>query len=129
MKKIIFTIAIVFMFAACDPMDSNYIDYLHNIRVYSPTVINLRHIDTYRTVELMWNNPQSDVVEHIKIAWDGGIEKDTAVITPGIVNYYKIENMDIRGYTISVYTVDKYGNLSIPQTVNAFPSGTDVEDI
>ena len=116
------------MFAACGPMDSNYVDYLHNVRVYSPTVMNLTHIDSYRTVELMWDNPQSDAIEHIKITWNIG-ERDTAVVTPEIVDYYKIENMEVRGYTISVYTIDKYGNLSIPQTVNAFPSGTDVEDI
>ena len=128
MKKIIPILTIAFTLVACDSMDDNYIDYLHNIKVYSPAVMNLRNIDTYRTVELMWDNPQSDIIQHIAITWDAG-ENDTVVITPEIVDYYKIENMEVRGYTISVYTVDKYGNLSIPRSVNAFPSGSNVEDI
>ena len=130
MKKTIFgLIASALMLAACDSMDSNYIDYLHNIKVYSPAITNLQHIDTYRMVALKWDNPQNDIIEHIKITWDIG-EKDTAVITPGIVDFYLMEDLEIRGYTISVYTIDKYGNLSVPSTVNAFPSGNnDVEDL
>ena len=122
MKKIIYTITVALALVACNSMDSNYIDYLHNIKVYSPAIMNLQHIDSYRTVELMWDNPQSDIIQHIRITWDMG-ERDTVVVTPGIVDYYKIEDMEVRGYTISVYTVDKYGNLSIPRRVNAFPSG------
>ena len=113
---------IALAFIACDSMDSNYIDYLHNIKVYSPAVINLKHIDSYRTVELMWENPKGDVAQKITITWNVG-EKDTAVIIPEMVDYYKIENMEIRGYDIAVFTIDRYDNLSVPARVNAFPSG------
>jgi hypothetical protein len=122
MKKLIFILIIAVALPACDSMDSNYVDYLHNKTVYSPAIMNLTHIDSYRTVELMWENPQSEVVQKIKIAWNIG-EKDTAVVVPELIDYYKIENMEVRGYDISVYTVDRYGNLSIPAVVSAFPSG------
>ncbi|MDR0543229.1 MAG: DUF4998 domain-containing protein [Dysgonamonadaceae bacterium] len=122
MKKIFAITGMALALAACDSMDSNYIDYLHNIKVYSPAVIHLTHIDSYRTVELMWQNPAGDVAQKIKIEWNIG-EKDTAVIIPEMVDYYKIENMEVRGYDIAVYTIDKYDNLSVPARVNAFPSG------
>ena len=38
-----------------------------------------------------------------------------------MISEYTFENMPIKGYTISVYTIDRYGNFSVPQTVNAFP--------
>jgi hypothetical protein len=129
MKKIILSLIIAaFIFIACDRMEDNYIDYLHNVKVYSPAIVNLRHVDSYRTVELMWDNPQSDIIEKIRISWDIG-ETDTAIVIPQIVDTYIMKDLDIRGYTISVFTIDKYGNLSIPRTVNAFPSGTgDIEE-
>jgi hypothetical protein len=127
MKKLFAITVIALAFAACDSMDSNYTDYLHNIKVYSPAVYNLTHIDSFRTVDLSWTNPEGDVAQQIKIEWNLG-DKDTTVVIPEMVDHYTIENMEVRGYDILVYTIDIYGNLSVPARVSVFPSGNNEEE-
>jgi hypothetical protein len=120
MKKQIIMLGILLAFSACDSMDDNYKDYLHNVQQYSPSIRNLSHLDSLNTVELFWENPSGNLAVKIKIDWG-----DDSLIIDEMVDYYKLENLEIRGYDISVYTIDRYGNLSVPVTVSAFPINSD----
>jgi hypothetical protein len=72
---------------------------------------------------LFWENPTGNLAVKIKIeVKDDSIQ---SFIIDEMVDYYKLENLEIRGYDISVYTIDKYGNLSVPATVSAFPGNSD----
>lgn len=116
MKNWLFIIGIVLAFGACDSMEDNYKDYLNNVQQYSPSIRNLTHIDSLHTIELFWENPPGDLAVKIKIDWG-----EDSIIIDEMADYYKLENLEIRGYDISVYTIDRYGNLSVPVTIAAFP--------
>lgn len=121
MKNWIYAIAIVIGFTACDSMDDNYKDYLKDIPKYSPRVTNLNAVSSYKTVELTWDNPAGSIAKKIKID-----TQDTVFIIDEMINHYKLENLEVKGYEISVYTIDSYGNSSIPTTVPAFPKGDEL---
>jgi hypothetical protein len=120
MKKIAVMTGILLACCACDSMDDNYKDYLYNVQQYSPSVRNLTHVDALGTVELFWENPPGNLAVKIKIDWEAGADTINEMI-----EYYKLENLEIRGYDISVYTIDRYGNLSVPVTVSAFPGNSE----
>jgi hypothetical protein len=117
MKKLIFILLAGCFLAACDSMDSNYRDYLKDLPQYSPRVTDLRaEIPARGTVVLTWTNPIGDTA--VKIRIDTG---DNQYETSGMVDTYTLEGLEVKGYTIAVYTLDRYGNLSVPSTVPAFP--------
>ena len=68
-------------------------------------------------INLKWENPESNLIKKIKIV----AGEDYEYISENIISEYTFENMPIKGYSISIYTIDKFGNLSVPQCVNAFP--------
>lgn len=123
MKKWIFLVILSFGFIACDSMEDNYIDYLKNVKEYSPKIQNLTKKESPHVVELFWNNPEGDLAVKIKI--DTG---ENVVLLDEMVEYYKLENLEIKNYDISIYTIDKYGNLSVPERISAFPGTSIVGD-
>lgn len=120
MKKIIYmAVALLCMLASCESMEDNYKEYLENTKQYSPAIRNLKKVESLRTIELMWENPPGDLAEKIQIIT--GDEGRDPIVIDEMVEYYKLEELEIRGYDISVYTIDKYGNYSIPVSISAFP--------
>jgi hypothetical protein len=117
MKKLIFMLLAACFLAACDSMDANYRDYLKDIPQYSPRVTNLKaEVPERGTVVLTWTNPIGDTA--VKIRIDTG---DNHYDTSGMVETYTLEGLEVKGYMIAVYTIDRYGNLSVPSTAPAFP--------
>ena len=102
----------------CTQMDDNYSSYLDDPAVYSPKVTNLNAISGLREVELMWDNPQGDVAKQIFIDY-----QDTTITIDSLVEYILITGLEIKGYDISVYTLDAFNNLSIPASISVFPNG------
>lgn len=124
MKKTIFLLILACTLMACESMDANYSDYLKEVKQYSPRVTNLKaDIPERGTIVLTWTNPIGDTAVKIKI--DTG---DNVYETNEMVNTYLLENLEVKGYTIAVYTIDRYGNLSVPTTVPAFPRPDDNEE-
>ena len=121
MKHLIYIITIIFGFTACDSMDDNYKDYLKDIPKYSPRVTNLNAVSSFQTVDLTWDNPAGNIAKKIMID-----TQDTVLIIDEMVNHYKLENLEVKGYEISVYTIDAYGNSSIPTTIPAFPKADEL---
>ena len=118
MKKLMFLVVLALSFAACDSMESNYSDYLKNIRQYSPRVTNLKaEVPEEGVIILTWTNPESELA--VKIMIDTG---DNKYEIDEMISTHRLENLEIKGYTISVYTEDKHGNLSVPAKVQTFPT-------
>jgi len=121
MKTRIFLAALILLFAACDSMESNYSDYLKEAKQYSPRVINLTaNVPENGVVDLFWDNPTSDTA--VKILIDTG---DDQYQVEEMISTYRLEGLDMKGYTIAVYTIDNTGNYSIPATVQIFPRPRD----
>lgn len=105
------------LFIGCEKMDDNYQQYISN-RIYSPKVIELTAKVGYKTALLEWKNPAGDIAKTIEIKYD-----DVVINTSELVGYYQLTELELKGYDISVFTVDQHGNRSVPAQVYIFPSG------
>ena len=120
MKKIIYILIaglIVTLLGSCESIDYNYEEYMESVQKYSPRIKNLKATTDVGVINLKWDNPEGDLAVKIKI--DAGGEY--VVLSDEMISEYTFTDMPVKGYTISVYTIDKFGNLSVPQTINAFP--------
>ena len=116
--KIIGTIVIVLLLANCDRMEDNYKDYLNNVQTYSPKVTNLKAVAGLKEATITWTNPIGNIAVKNVINI-----QDSVIILDSMVESYKFTNLEIRGYQISVFTVDKFNNYSVPAIVSIFPNG------
>jgi hypothetical protein len=116
--KIIGLLVIALFFANCEEMDENYKDYLTNVKVYSPRVTDLTVVSGLKEVTLSWKNPKGKIAVKNVI-----LLQDSTIVLDGLVETYKLTNLEIKGYVVSVYTVDKFDNNSVPATISIFPNG------
>ena len=116
--KIFSFLFVALFFANCEGMDENYKEYLTNVKVYSPRVTDLTVVSGLKEVTLSWKNPQG------KIAVKNAIRlQDSTIVLDGLKETCKLTNLEIKGYMVSVYTVDKFDNYSVPATISIFPNG------
>jgi len=116
--KIISLLIIGIFLTNCEEMDTNYRDYLTNVKVSSPRVTDLSVVSGLKEATLSWKNPQG------KIAVKNVIKlQDSTIVLSGLVEIYKLTNLEIKGYQISVYTLDKFNNYSVPAAISIFPNG------
>ncbi len=108
---------LMLLFIGCEKMDDNYQQYISN-RIYSPKVIELTAKVGYKTALLEWTNPTGDIAKTIEIKYD-----DVVIKTTELVSNYQLTELELKGYDISVFTVDQNGNRSVPAQVYIFPSG------
>lgn len=120
MKKLQFIISIVVIFIAfsCEKMDDNYKKYLEENKIYSPKVTNLTADVGLRTATLHWTNPEGDLAKKIFVDYS----EDNITIEQ-MVDSLVLENLEIKTYNISVFTIDAFGNYSVPATIQIFPNG------
>lgn len=121
MKIKIYSILIilaVLSITACETIEDTYSKYLDDEIVYSPKVRNIRSYSALREVSLAWDNPPSNIAKKIVIDY-----QDDTLTTETLVDTITITGLEIKGYTISVYTMDAFGNLSVPESVVVFPNG------
>lgn len=116
--KIIGFLFIALLFTYCEEMDENYKDYLTNVKVYSPRVTDLTVVSGLKEVTLSWKNPQGKIAVKNVI-----LLQDSTIMLNGLVETYKLTNLEIKGYVVSVYTLDKFDNYSVPATISIFPNG------
>ncbi|WP_157666472.1 DUF4998 domain-containing protein [Alkalitalea saponilacus] len=119
MKKAMYCIIplLIIITLGCDNMEDNYQHYKSN-RIYSPKVIDLTADVGYRTAILEWTNPTGDIAKTIEIEYD-----DVVIKSIEMIEYYQLTDLELKGYLISVFTVDLHGNRSVPAQVYIFPSG------
>lgn len=120
MKKIK-TLIILTLFItvySCDKMDDNYREYIELQRTYSPKVTNLSAQVGLKTATLTWDNPQGDIAKKIMVDY-----QDDSLIFETMVDSVFLNDLEIKGYNISVYTIDAFNNYSVPATIQIFPNG------
>jgi hypothetical protein len=78
-------------------MEDNYDGYLKNVQLYSPRVTNLEATSGLKEATLSWKNPQGNIAVKNAI-----FLKDSTIILDGLVETYKLTNLEIKGYQISV---------------------------
>ena len=118
MKRFIYMLAavclIILTATSCKDMDDNYSQYLENIPTYSPAVRNLSAVSPEAgTLTLKWDLlDETNLVKAIRI-----VVKKTKTDTFTIdIPEYTIPGLDLQAYEFDVFTVDDFGNLSIPIT-------------
>lgn len=115
MKRILFiAICILSFTASCTDMDDNYKQYLEEIPTYSPTVTDVSAVSPEAgTLTLTWELPKIQLAESIEIVY-----KETNTVWDKVeldlVTTYTLTGLKLQGYTIEIYTIDKFGNRSIP---------------
>lgn len=98
-------------------MEDTYKDYQTDT-IYSPKVTDLKAQVGYKTVTLAWTNPNSDLAKSILVEYDG-----KSVAIDGMVATATLNDLVIKGYEISVFTIDAFGNRSVPSKIYVFPNG------
>ena len=120
MKKIIcfLTIAFIAVLAttSCKDMDDNYREYLEDVPTYSPPVRNLTAVSPEAgTLTLSWTiDDKSQRAKSIRILVKKTATDIQTFEVPELVMQYTISGLDLQAYDFDVYTIDGFGNLSIP---------------
>lgn len=86
--------------------------------IYSPKVSGLWAQIGYKTATLSWTNPEGDLAKKILVSYDG-----QEMVFDEMISTITLNDLLIKGYEISVYTIDGFGNRSVPSNVYIFPSG------
>lgn len=115
---ILFGSMLLFLFTSCDKMEDNYAQYLAKEKIYPPKVMNLVAYEGLREVSLTWDIPSGDLAK--KILVDYG---DDSLLIETMVDSVHIGDLEIKGYNVSVYTLDEYNNRSVPESTTIFPNG------
>ncbi len=115
-------IAFSIFLANCTKMEDNYEQYLGDKTIYSPKVTNLEATVGLKQVLLKWDNPVGDVAKKILVDY-----QDSTIVSESIIDSILLMDLEVKGYDISVYTLDAFENRSIPETVSVFPNGEQEE--
>jgi len=120
MKKSIYLLAalLISITTGCEKMEDNYMKYVEEERIYPPRVTNLVAYEGLREVSLTWDNPAGNIARKILIDYG-----DDSLYYENMVDSVHIDSLEIKGYTVSVYTLDAYDNKSVPETITIFPNG------
>ncbi len=117
-SKIIAFILILVGFVACDKMEDNYQQYLDLNRVYSPKITDLSATVGLKQATLRWTIPPGDLAKKIIVDY-----QDDILEFEQMVDSVFLDSLEIKGYIISVFTKDKFNNLSVPTSIQIFPNG------
>ena len=111
------------MTTSCKDMDDNYADYLANVPTYSPAVRNLKAVSPEAgTLTLSWDIiDDTHRVKAIRILAKKTADDVQRYDIPEVVTAYTISGLELQGYEFDVYTIDGFGNLSIPVTETFTP--------
>ena len=127
MKQLIYLIAIsclvLISSASCEDMDSNYKEYPDNIPTYSPAVRNLRAESPQPgDLKLMWDIvDETHLIKSMRIVVKKTSTDKRSIDIPEVVTEYTVTGLELQGYEFEVFTIDGYGNLSIPVTETFTP--------
>ena len=105
-------------FSGCEKMEDNYSQYLEKEKVYSPKVTNLTAEEGLMEATLFWDNPVGGIARQIKVDYG-----DSIITSEEMIDSLKLTGLEIKGYDVSVYTLDSFGNVSVPETIQIFPNG------
>ena len=127
MKRLIYIISIVCMVlvsaTSCKDMDDNYKEYLDNIPTYAPAVRNLRAVSSEPgSLTLMWDIvDDTHLIKTMRIVVKKTATDIRTIEIPEVVTQYTVTDLELQGYEFDVFTIDGFGNLSIPVTETFTP--------
>ena len=127
MKRLTYAIVLIctLMFAAtsCEDMDENYREYLDNIPTYAPAVRNLRAVSPEPgNLTLMWDIvDDTHLIKTMRIVVKKTATEKQVIEIPQVVTEYTVTGLELQGYEFEVFTIDDFGNLSIPVTETFTP--------
>lgn len=127
MRRLIYSIAIgcmvLFTAVSCEDMDDNYKEYLDNIPTYAPAVRNLRAVSPGPgQLTLMWDIVDAThLIQKMRIVVKKTATDIRTIDIPEVVNEYTVTDLELQGYEFEVFTIDGFGNLSIPVTETFTP--------
>ncbi len=127
MRRLIYMIAIGCMIlvsaTSCEDMDENYREYLDNIPTYAPAVRNLRaQSPEPGKLTLMWDIvDETNLIKSMRIVVKKTATDMRSIDIPEVVTEYTVTDLELQGYEFDVYTIDGFGNLSIPVTETFTP--------
>ena len=127
MKRLIYLIAISCLVlisgTSCEDMDSNYREYLDNIPTYAPAVRNLRAVSPEPgNLTLMWDIvDDTHLIKTMRIVVKKTATEKQVIEIPQVVTEYTVTGLELQGYEFEVFTIDDFGNLSIPVTETFTP--------
>ena len=119
-KKLIYLVMVAFLAlmstVSCKDMDDNYKEYLEDIPTYSPAVRNLTASSPEAgSLTLKWEIvDDTHLIKAIRILVKKTAADIRTIDIPEVVTEYTVRDLDLQGYEFDVYTVDGFGNLSIP---------------
>ena len=119
-KNLLYLVAIAFLTlmstVSCKDMDDNYKQYLEDIPTYSPAVRNLTAVSPEAgSLTLKWEFiDETHLIKSIRILVKKTATDVKTIDIPEVVTEYTVTGLDLQGYEFDVYTVDGFGNLSIP---------------
>ncbi|NBJ07305.1 hypothetical protein D1647_14155 [Alistipes sp. Z76] len=100
--------------AACDNMDALYTQYMQE-QTYSGKISNLQGQSGTGRVVLTWTNPEDQISKKIKIVY--GDDKQEKIYET-LVDEASIDGLTASAYQFTVYTMDAFGNLSVPVSIS-----------
>jgi hypothetical protein len=108
---------------SCKDMDDNYKEYLDNIPTYAPAVRNLRAASQEPgSLTLMWDIvDDTHLIKTMRIVVKKTASDIRSIDIPEVVTEYTVTDLELQGYEFEVYTIDGFGNLSIPVTETFTP--------
>ena len=127
MRRLIYSIAIgcmvLFTAVSCEDMDDNYKEYLDNIPTYAPAVRNLRAVSPEPgNLTLMWDIvDDTHLIKTMRIVVKKTATEKQVIEIPQVVTEYTVTGLELQGYEFEVFTIDDFGNLSIPVTETFTP--------
>lgn len=117
-KNILLGLFLLAALSGCEKMEDNYKQYLENVPFFPPKILNLSADEGLKEVKLYWENPEGEIAKKILIDF-----QDDSLLFETMVDSAQLDSLEIKGYTISVYTLDEYNNRSVPETITVFPNG------
>ena len=127
MKRLTYAIALVCTLllatTSCEDMDDNNREYLDNIPTYAPAVRNLRAVSPEPgNLTLMWDIvDDTHLIKTMRIVVKKTATEKQVIEIPQVVTEYTVTGLELQGYEFEVFTIDDFGNLSIPVTETFTP--------
>ena len=127
MKQLTYAIALacalLLATTSCEDMDENYREYLDNIPTYAPAVRNLRAVSPEPgNLTLMWDIvDDTHLIKTMRIVVKKTATEKQVIEIPQVVTEYTVTGLELQGYEFEVFTIDDFGNLSIPVTETFTP--------
>lgn len=126
-KNYIWLLFALFVMIGCESLEDTYADYAGTSR-YLGKCHNVEVVPGWKRLIVTWENHIDPVIERIKITWTLNNETKEVELEKGTTEY-SIPVLENGVYEISVASVDKDGNTSLPEILYERPYTSGHENV